>query len=86
MFVTDAGSSFLNPSRIRFLIFYPSRMPDPGVKKAPDPGSVTLLIGPKSRLSPLPNIRFGMARGVEAIGTDEAAPLLVHHFQHPPGI
>jgi hypothetical protein len=25
--------------RIRILIFYPSRIPDPGVKKAPDPGS-----------------------------------------------
>ncbi len=26
-------------SRIRMLTFYPSRIPDPGVKKAPDPGS-----------------------------------------------
>ncbi len=26
------------------LTFYPSRIPDPGVKKAPDPGSATLLI------------------------------------------
>jgi hypothetical protein len=26
-------------SRIRKLTFYPSRIPDPGVKKAPDPGS-----------------------------------------------
>jgi hypothetical protein len=25
--------------RIRMLTFYPSRIPDPGVKKAPDPGS-----------------------------------------------
>jgi hypothetical protein len=25
-------------SRIRMLTFYPSRIPDPGVKKAPDPG------------------------------------------------
>jgi hypothetical protein len=31
----DPGCS----SRIRILIFYPSRVPDPGVKKAPDPGS-----------------------------------------------
>ncbi len=31
----DPGCS----SRIRILIFYPSRIPDPGVKKAPDPGS-----------------------------------------------
>jgi hypothetical protein len=29
-------------SRIRILTFYPSRIPDPGVKKAPDPGSATL--------------------------------------------
>jgi hypothetical protein len=29
--------------RIRILIFYPSRIPDPGVKKAPDPRSATLL-------------------------------------------
>ncbi len=29
-------------SRIRILIFYPSRIPDPGVKKALDPGSATL--------------------------------------------
>jgi hypothetical protein len=34
----DPGCS----SRIRILIFYPSRIPDPGVKKAPDPGSATL--------------------------------------------
>jgi hypothetical protein len=26
-------------SRIRMLTFYPSRIPGPGVKKAPDPGS-----------------------------------------------
>jgi hypothetical protein len=31
----DPGCS----SRIRMLTFYPSRIPDPGVKKAPDPGS-----------------------------------------------
>jgi hypothetical protein len=29
-------------SEIRILIFYPSRIPDPGVKKALDPGSATL--------------------------------------------
>jgi hypothetical protein len=36
-------------SRIRILIFCPSRIPDPGVKKAPDPvsGSETLLSGVK---------------------------------------
>ncbi len=33
-------------TKIRILIFYPSRIPDPGVKKAPDPGSdsATLLL------------------------------------------
>jgi hypothetical protein len=34
----DPGCS----SRIRSLTFYPSRIPDPGVKKAPDPGSTTM--------------------------------------------
>ncbi len=33
----DPGCS----SRIRILIVYPSRIPDPGIKKAPDPGSGT---------------------------------------------
>ncbi len=28
-------------SLIRILNFYPSRIPDPGVKKTPDPGSAT---------------------------------------------
>jgi hypothetical protein len=34
-------------SQIRMLTFYPSRFPDPGVKKAPDPGSgsATLIKG-----------------------------------------
>jgi hypothetical protein len=41
----DPGCS----SRIRILIFYLSRIPDPGVKKAPDPGSATLYILPTSR-------------------------------------
>ena len=33
-------------SRIRILIFYPSQIPDSGVKKAPDPGSgsATLIV------------------------------------------
>jgi hypothetical protein len=31
-------------SRIRVLIFYPPRIPDPGVKEAPDPGSETLFV------------------------------------------
>jgi hypothetical protein len=34
----DPGCS----SRIRILTFSPSRLPDPRVKKAPDPGSATL--------------------------------------------
>jgi hypothetical protein len=36
----DPGCS----SRIRILFLYPSRIPDPGVKKAPDPGSATLVV------------------------------------------
>ncbi len=35
----DPGCS----SRIRMLTFYPSRIPDSGVKKTPDPGSATLV-------------------------------------------
>jgi hypothetical protein len=38
----DPGCS----SRIRILAFYPSRIPDPGVKKAPGPGSATLHLVP----------------------------------------
>jgi hypothetical protein len=38
----DPGCS----SRIRMLTFYPSRIPDPGVKKAPDPGSAILQESP----------------------------------------
>ncbi len=40
--------------RILILIFYPSQIPDPGVKKAPDPGSATLLV----RLNAGKNIHF----------------------------
>jgi hypothetical protein len=32
-------------SRIRIMTFYPSRITDPGVKKAPDLGSATLVSG-----------------------------------------
>jgi hypothetical protein len=32
--------------RSRIRIFNPSRIPDSGVKKAPDPGSATLVVGP----------------------------------------
>ena len=39
MFIPDPDLDFFYPSRIRILIFYLSRIPDPGVKKAPDPGS-----------------------------------------------
>jgi hypothetical protein len=38
----DPGCS----SRIRILTFYPSRIPDPGVKKAPDPGSGSATLVP----------------------------------------
>jgi hypothetical protein len=31
-------------SRILMLTFYPSRIPDPGVKKAPDPGSGSTIL------------------------------------------
>ncbi len=38
--LSEIGSWLL--IRIRIQIIYPSRIPDPGVKKAPDPGSATL--------------------------------------------
>jgi hypothetical protein len=38
--IYDPGCS----SRIRILIFCPSRILDLGVKKAPDPGSATLVV------------------------------------------
>jgi hypothetical protein len=49
-------------SRIRILIFYPSRIPDPGVKKAPDPGSVfaTLALTLIRHVMMLPNISLGI--------------------------
>jgi hypothetical protein len=34
-------------SRIRILTFYPSRIPDPGVKKAPDPGFGSATLRPR---------------------------------------
>jgi hypothetical protein len=37
--ILTQNNGFKRTSRIRILIFYPSRIPDPGVKKAPDPGS-----------------------------------------------
>jgi hypothetical protein len=40
----DPGCS----SRIRMLTFYPSRIQDPGAKKAPDPGSGTLVVHPEA--------------------------------------
>ncbi len=45
----DPGSRIRNPSRIQIfsipiLTFYPSRIQDQGVKKAPDSGSATLLL------------------------------------------
>jgi hypothetical protein len=42
-------------SRIRILTFYPFRIPDPGVKKAPDPGSgsATLLKIAEKKVPPL---------------------------------
>jgi hypothetical protein len=38
-------------SGIRIVTFYPSRIPDPEVKKAPDPGSATLSFILKTALS-----------------------------------
>jgi hypothetical protein len=45
-------------SRIRILIFYPSRIPDPGIKKPPDPGSATQGSGCGFSLNPDPDTGF----------------------------
>jgi hypothetical protein len=49
-------------SRILILIFYPSRIPDPGVKKAPDPGSATLGPGIRICIAFSNRIRSGLQR------------------------
>ena len=48
-------------SRIQMLTFYPSWIPDPGVKKAPDPGSgsATLNVTKKNQFSDPPPHTFG---------------------------
>jgi hypothetical protein len=39
------GSQIPDPKyQIQILIFYPSRIPDPGVKKAPDPRSGSAIL------------------------------------------
>ena len=43
----DPGCS----SRIRMLTFYPSKIPDPGVKKAPDPGSGSATLQKYNRIT-----------------------------------
>ncbi len=40
-------------SRIRILTFYPSRILDPGVKKAPDPGSRSAALGGTGKVGQL---------------------------------
>jgi hypothetical protein len=45
-------------SRIRMLTFYPSRIPDPGVKKAPDLGSATLISASASTCCSTSNMGF----------------------------
>ncbi len=63
-------------SRIRILIFYPSRIPDPGVKKTPDPWSATLLnpdpLLAKRRTCSF-QLRFTQAKEVETLGKKMAA-------------
>jgi hypothetical protein len=49
MNIPDPGLGFLPIPDPDF--FYPSRIPDPGVKKAPDPGSATLLMIVKAILT-----------------------------------
>ncbi len=49
MFLSSKKYDPVCSSRIRILTFYPSRIPDPGVKKAPDPDPQHWLLLPCSR-------------------------------------
>jgi hypothetical protein len=49
-------------SRIRMLTFYPSRIPDPGVKKALDPGS-----GSATLISPQRSLKITCKKMVKTI-------------------
>jgi hypothetical protein len=58
--------------RIQILIFYPSRIPDPGVKKAPDPGPTEAktnlsIFNPKNRFNArgnvIPDVHAGSGSG-----------------------
>jgi hypothetical protein len=60
----DPGCS----SRIRIPTFYPSRIPDPGVKKAPDPGSGSKTLMCREELVMLDqNYYPGQQRGVRQL-------------------
>jgi hypothetical protein len=69
----DPGCS----SRIRILIFNPSRIPDPGVKKAPDPGTL---------VESIPKIFYMGPHWVDCREqyTEEASSTVTHHFKIPP--
>jgi hypothetical protein len=58
MFIPDPASE----SR-----FFPSQIPDPGVKKKPNPGSATLLKRPKFIVSDLGNIKLWTRRMTKLI-------------------
>ncbi len=59
--IPDPGSTSKNLSRIRILIFYSSRIPDPGVKKVPDPDPQHCF---SARLSPPLGIVLGADKSV----------------------
>ncbi len=46
-------------ARIRILIFYPSWILDPGVNKAPDPGSATLQKTSSERMRVVQKLKYG---------------------------
>jgi len=75
-------------SRIRMLTFNPSRIPDPdpGVKKAPDPGSATLDVGILLRKFPclksLEDHHDGDEEELLAEGEHELGGAGVHVVQH----
>jgi hypothetical protein len=61
-------------SWIRILIFYPSRIPDPGIKKTPDPGSGSATLVTSDRKKKAAETEMGWA-----VYENVAQVLQTHH-------
>jgi hypothetical protein len=70
--------------RIRALTFYPSRIPDPGVKKAPDPGSgsATLPVTLETPEAEVTSIVGGKAATRETLATAVLMAGKIHYEGH----